>query len=61
MSGGAGPVWLAQLGGRHIARGVCGIVVVMHHVRLLIAALCADEYFGIQIKARIDWLNQFEP
>src|SRR5665647_403866 len=25
----------------------CGIVFVLHHVRLLMAALCADEYLGI--------------
>ncbi len=39
----------------------CRIAVVTYQVRLLKAALCADEYLGIQIKGRVDWLNQFEP
>ena len=61
VSGGAWPGWLAHLGVRQIARGVCGIVVVNHHLRHLMAAPCADEYLGIHFKARIVWLNQFEP
>jgi hypothetical protein len=40
---------------------MCGIVVVTDHVRLLMAALCADEDLRIQIELLIVSLNQLEP
>ena len=50
---------LANLGGRHIAGSSCGIAIVTNHERLLIAALCANEYLDIQFKGRPLWADPF--
>jgi len=45
--------WVGRLGGRYMARGV----VMAHRIRLLMAALYADEYLVVQIKRMVGWLN----
>ena len=50
-------VGASDLGGRRIARGVA---VVIHLVRLLIAALYADEHLNIEFKVRPAWHKLFE-
>ncbi len=55
------PAWLIHLAGRNTARGVCGIGVVSHFAKVLMAAFCANEYLDFHIEGRIVWLNPFEP
>jgi hypothetical protein len=52
---------LAHVGGRLIAPEACDIGVVTRSVRLLTAALYADEYLGIKTKDRPVWVNLLEP
>jgi hypothetical protein len=56
-----GPAELTNPAGRDTARGVCGIGVVKHPERALMAAFCANEYLDSHIKDRIVWFNPFEP
>ena len=55
----------AYFRGRRLVCGIGGVVVVCHLVRLLMAAVCADEYLSIHMHTLISrftaWLNQFEP
>jgi hypothetical protein len=57
----AGFARLIHLTARHTPRGVRGIGVVNHPVRVHTAAFYANEYLDFPIKGRIVWFNPFEP